>query len=487
MRRNFMLFTISVLMVATGCQKTMHDNQLEQDKLGESEAKNIIVDCTPETLSGTITTNTTLLTGKTYVLDGVVVVQGATLTIQPRTLILAKTSVASGLVIDKTAQINAIGTATDPIVFTSDKAPGTRAPGDWLGVFILGNAPNNQSNVLNYNIEGTNFSAGGTSPTSSAGRFEYVQLHFAGKGSSTGDVLTEGSLVLGSIGSGMTVKNIQVTNSLNDGLSVHGGLLGVKEVFTHKSQRWEFSISQGYRGNMQSLFGFKDDVATIATNVAMMDITNNLVGSNSAPFTYPTISNATLLGGTYCDGSDADYNRGIVIRENGSARIFNSVLEGFGDVGLFLDGSNVIAKTKTGTDQLVFSYNSLHNSGTPSYSQAFTAPHTTWAAADGCRLNPSGVMQNWIEGSVGVACQQDGNEFSIAATGYYRNSLCGNKCSTFPNLYIDESNTGLDAPNYSMLSGFDQPDYRGALQSSTDTWLKNTWVDFCAVTRNYCL
>ncbi|OJV55345.1 MAG: hypothetical protein BGO31_20665 [Bacteroidetes bacterium 43-16] len=486
MKRNFLLLAVTVLMAAS-CQKPLQDNKFEHDRLGnEVGLMNIVVDCTPITLSGTITTNTTLLTGKTYVLDGVVDVKNATLTIQPGTLILGKSSVASGLVIDKTAQINAVGTDTSPIIFTSDKTPGTRAPGDWLGVFIMGNAPNNQGNALGFSIEGNNYTAGGTSSASSQGSFEYVQVHFAGKGSSTGDILTESSLVLGSIGNGMIIKNIQITNSLNDGLGIWGGEVKLKQIFSYKSQRWEFPISQGYRGNMQSLFAFKDNVTTAATNVSVMDITNNLVGSDNAPYTYPTISNATLLGGTYCEGSDIDYNRGIEIRRNGSAKIYNSVIEGFDDFGFFLNGSNIIAKTKTGTDQLIFSYNTLHDSGTPSYSQDFTSPHSTWAAADGCRFNVSGTMQNWIEGTAGVACQQDGNQFSLTATGYYKNNLCSNKCNAFPNLYINEATVDLEEPEYGMLSGFDQPQFRGALQSSTDTWLKNTWVDFCMLTRNYC-
>lgn len=487
MRRNFLLLAITVLMAATGCQKNMNDNQIEHDQLGnEVGSMNIEVDCSlpPITLSGTINTNTTLLTNRKYILDGVVTVQGATLTIPAGILIEARTAVTSGLVIDKTAQIVAVGTDTNPIIFTSDKAPGSRAPGDWLGIYIIGNGSNNQNNALGLSIEGTPFSAGGSSPASSAGSLEYIQVHFAGKPSSTGDELTKGSLVLGSIGSGMTIRNIQITNSLNDGLAVWGGEVGVKDVFSYRSQRWDFAVSQGYRGNMQSLFGFKDNVATTVANSTSMYITNNLKGTNTAPYTYPVISNLTLLGGTYCDNSDIDYRRAITIGLNGSAQIYNSVIEGFEDYGLYLDGSAVVAKTKSGPDQLIFSYNSLHDLGTPPYLANIPS---TWAAADGCRDDISNTMADWINGSLTAACAQLGNEFSIPATGYYQNSLCGNKCSTFPNLFIDEINTGLDAPNYSMLSGFfDQPDYRGALQSSTNTWLKDTWVDFCMVTRNYC-
>lgn len=485
MKRNSILLAITMLVATTGCQKNLHDNQLENDRLGdEAGLKNIVVDCTPIVLSGTISTNTTLLTGKTYLLDGIVDVKSATLTIQPGTLILGKSSVPSALVIDRTAQINAVGTATNPIVFTSDKAPGSRAAGDWIGLAILGHAPNNQSNALGFSIGSNSYTAGGTSASSSAGSLQYVQINFAGKGSTTGDRLTQSALILGSIGNGMTIKDIQISESKFDGLGVWGGEVGAKEVFSYKSGRTDFAISQGHRGNLQNLFGFKDNVVHHTSESYSMDITNNLVGANSTPYTYPTISNATLLGGKFCSNGNLNYEDGIVIRQNGNARIFNSVIEGFQRYGLLLDGDNVVAKTSASTDRLEFAFNSFHNVGPTPYSAQVLS---TWVAAGGCNDAVSNTMANWITGSLSAACNQMGNEFSIVATGYYNSSLCGDKCSTFPNLYLNEATTGMDAPNYGMLSGFfDQPDFRGSLQSSTNTWLKNTWVDFCMLTRNYC-
>ncbi|OJV52512.1 MAG: hypothetical protein BGO31_07630 [Bacteroidetes bacterium 43-16] len=488
MKRNFLKLAIIVLIAATGCQKNLTDNQLNHDQLGENAGlRNVVVDCTPISLSGTINTNTTLLSGKRYILDGIVDVKNATLTIQPGTLIEAKTSVASGLVIDKTAQINAVGTSTNPIVFTSDKAPGARAPGDWIGLAIMGNAPNNQSNALGFSFASNSYTAGGTSVSSSAGTLEYVQINFAGKGSATGDRLTQSALILGSVGNGMTIKDVQISESKFDGLGVWGGQVGIKEVFSYKSGRTDLAISQGYRGNIQNILGFKDNAIFHIVESYGIDITNNLVGADNAPYTYPVISNVSLMGGTFCENSDIGYEDAIAIRKNGSAQIYNTVVEGFNRYGLFLEGSNIIAKTKSGTDQLIFSNNSLHDLGSPEYSQQFTSPHASWAAADGCRLNPSGTMQNWIEGTALSSCNQTGNQFSLLATGYYKNSLCGDKCSTFPNLFINESTTDLEAPDYGMLSGFfDQPAFRGALQTSANTWLKSTWVDFCMLTRNYC-
>jgi hypothetical protein len=42
------------------------------------------------------------------------------------------------LIITRGAKLNAVGTAAEPIVFTSNEATGSRAPSDWGGVILLG-------------------------------------------------------------------------------------------------------------------------------------------------------------------------------------------------------------------------------------------------------------------------------------------------------------------------------------------------------------
>ncbi|HAK29669.1 MAG TPA: hypothetical protein DCO90_10625 [Sphingobacterium sp.] len=175
-----------------------------------------------------------------------------------------------------------------------------------------------------------------------------------------------------------------------------------------------------------------------------------------------------------------------MIRQNGNARIYNSVIEGFSQYGLLFDDATIVAKTKTGADQLIFSHNSIENIGLLAY-HYIIPPFSTWVSVGGCNFYPSDVMKDWIEGLTPAACKQSGNQFGFGTTGYYQSTLCGNdKCTNFPNLYINTSTTLLDDPDYSELSGFfNQPTYRGALQSSTDTWLKSSWLDFCPA-RNYC-
>ena len=93
------------------------------------------------TLTGNITTSLTLKSDINYVLDGWVYVKsGATITIEPGTVIKGKLDTKASLVIERGAKIMANGTAAKPIIFTSIKPAGSRSAGDWGGVVLCGNA-----------------------------------------------------------------------------------------------------------------------------------------------------------------------------------------------------------------------------------------------------------------------------------------------------------------------------------------------------------
>ena len=91
-----------------------------------------------------ITASTTWTSCNIYLLPSdtkVAVRAPAMLTIEPGTVIKAAGN--SALVITQGAKIIADGTPSAPIVFTSNKAVGQRAPGDWGGLIIMGKAPQN--------------------------------------------------------------------------------------------------------------------------------------------------------------------------------------------------------------------------------------------------------------------------------------------------------------------------------------------------------
>ena len=93
-------------------------------------------------VNSNITANTTWTKNNIYLLQGgcLYVTNEATLTIEPGTIIKGD---QAALIISRGSKIIADGTANRPIVFTSNKPAGQRAPGDWGGLLIMGKAPIN--------------------------------------------------------------------------------------------------------------------------------------------------------------------------------------------------------------------------------------------------------------------------------------------------------------------------------------------------------
>lgn len=96
-------------------------------------------------VSGNLTGTVNWHNDTIYKLNGKVYVKaGATLNIQEGTVIKGDKSIpGSALIVTRGAQIYAIGTPAQPIVFTSSETPGNKAMGDWGGVVIAGNAKTN--------------------------------------------------------------------------------------------------------------------------------------------------------------------------------------------------------------------------------------------------------------------------------------------------------------------------------------------------------
>ncbi len=143
---------------------------------------------TPVTVTANITNNTTWTSNNIYLLSGQIYVKnGATLTIQPGTVIMGDyNTTGSGLFITQGSKLNAIGTANSPIVFTSSQPVGSKVTGDWGGVILMGRASNNNTGGI-ANVEGlaptadTQF-GGGTSPddNDNSGTLQYVRIEYPG-------------------------------------------------------------------------------------------------------------------------------------------------------------------------------------------------------------------------------------------------------------------------------------------------------------------
>jgi len=297
---------------------------------------------TPITVSGRITTNTTWTSNNIYLLQGFVFVEsGATLTIQPGTIIKGDQASKGTLTIKQGGKIDARGTATNPIVFTSNQPAGSRARGDWGGVILLGKATQNIPATATAplpSIEGglpvADGTFGGTDDADNSGIMQYVRIEFPGVAYSTDNEIN--GLTMGGVGSGTTLDHIQVSYSGDDSYEWFGGAVNAKYLIAFRGIDDEFDTDNGYHGNVQFGVSLRDPNVADQSGSNAFESDNDANGTTNSPQTSAVFSNmsAFIAPGTL----NANYKRAMHIRRNSALSVFNSVVANY-PVGLLLDGT----------------------------------------------------------------------------------------------------------------------------------------------------
>jgi hypothetical protein len=374
---------------AFDCSATMWTNGWT-----EWDPQNKVYPATTMTVSSNITTNTTWMTGQTVLLQGQIYVKNnSVLTIQPGVVIKGSSSVAgSGLFITTGSQIQAVGTASQPIVFTSEQPVGARTQGDWGGVILMGLAPLNFTNGIN-NIEGIAPSpdtqyGGGASPNSNdnSGSLKYVRIEYAGYVYAANKEIN--SLTMGAVGRGTTIDYVQCSFGNDDGFEWFGGNVDCKHLISYRNLDDDFDTDNGYSGNVQ--FGLIVRDPSIADNPAVstsegFESDNDAGGTSATPQTKAVFSNITAIGpyrGSSSTSIASGYKRALRIRRNSSISVFNSLFMDF-KTGIMIDGT--LCENNATANNLNFRYNVIASTSgvTPKTCETVslsTFPITTWFA-----------------------------------------------------------------------------------------------------------
>jgi hypothetical protein len=305
-----------------------------------------------DTLAGDITTDLTLTADTRWILSGFVkVASGATLTIEPGTTIVGDTAVAmagSSLWILRGAQIDAQGTAEAPIVFTSGQPEGSRAPGDWGGVLIIGNGIINRSVAETEGPGGeTEDYSGGTDNTDNSGTLRFVRIEFAGFDVSSGAGQELNSLSMYAVGSGTTVEFVQSLAGLDDSFEWFGGAVDGRFLVSYESGDDHFDWAEGYRGRNQFLIGFQSARLDPAPGAGVPSgdpqgfeadgcgaDTGCDGGFDSDPFSIPVFANFTLIGPGTATTPTASGDIGMVLRRGTGGYLTNGIVARWQSQGL---------------------------------------------------------------------------------------------------------------------------------------------------------
>jgi len=292
------------------------------------------------TVTGEITANTTWTKNNTYLLNGFVYVKnGATLTIEPGTVIKGDKTNRGTLIITRGAKINANGTKDQPIVFTSNQA--SPKTGDWGGVVILGKASTNQlfNNIsgvgaiegdLN-NAAGDGLYGGGDQPNGpddndNSGVLRYVRIEYPGVVISQGNEIN--GLTMGGVGRGTTIEYVQVSYSNDDSFEWFGGTVNCRYLISYRGVDDDFDTDFGYSGHVQFALAVRDpNVFEGAGDSNGIESDNNAAGNDLTPKTKGTFSNFTIIG-PEAPAVGNTFGRGARLRRNTEQSLFNSLILG---------------------------------------------------------------------------------------------------------------------------------------------------------------
>jgi len=320
-----------------------------------------------------ITANTTWTADKTYTLKGFIhVTSGATLTIQAGTKIMGDfNTLGSSLFILRGAKIQAVGTAANPIVFTSSRAAGQRQPGDWGGLILVGNATINRSGTVS--VEGTatdgddivsgknyrvNYS-GGNADDDNSGTLSYVRVEFAGYAPIQDQELN--SFTFAAVGSATRISYTQAMAGLDDSYEFFGGGLVGDHLVSYESGDDHFDMSEGFRGKLQYLIAMQSTQLTPRTGSGSLatdpegienDGCNGSgcdLGFDSTPFTIPVIANFTLVGTGDAATSGASGGIGMMLRRGTGGYYVNGVVARYPRAGVSLRDAATYTNRAGGT------------------------------------------------------------------------------------------------------------------------------------------
>ena len=352
------------------------------------------------TLTGTLKQNTVVKKG-TYALEGIVKVpEGVSLTIEPGATFTAKTSVGSSLVVLQGGKIYAEGTASEPIVFTSDN----KKPGDWGGLTIYGNAPikaiNGASKALSE--DGNNVYYGGDNPNDNSGSLKYVRVEYGGK--KIGDGTSEtNSMTFYSVGAGTVLENLVAYMGTDDGYEFFGGTVSGKNLVAYGNYDDSFDWQDAWSGqNNSNWFAYQTSIGNFGMEIE---------ASGNADNTAPKVNGLTLIraAGTKPETAGSIEVSAIQFKKHGNGIFSNVFIDGYKDTDGKKAYAVLIQDAATETEQVnknKISVSPINHTGsdnlniwgyayTPNGAKTFTSDATvkkvnltsgTWATVNGVDL-----------------------------------------------------------------------------------------------------
>ena len=406
-------------------------------------------------ITGVVNENVELPKGK-YTLKGYVYINNrARLTIAAGSVIVSDTVNKGALIVEQNSRLIADGTATEPIVFTSGKAPGQRKPGDWGGIVLLGNAPTNRTTTPI--IEGgINAVYGGSLTADNSGILRYVRIEFAGIAADPNSEIN--GLTLGGVGNGTIIENVQVSYGNDDAYEFFGGTVNCKNLIAFATADDDFDFDFGYVGRIQFAVSLRDPLFVDGGDAGNgIECDNDGTGTTASPRTRPQLSNFTFVGPNGAAGTLANHNFTTRFRRSTHFSLTNSILIGYQKAGFQFESDSTAAAYIDGRSR--FRHN-LVNAVVEPYKVSSTSlinAATVQAKAEGVDSCKTFATANDIMLE---------NPFNLTA----------------PNFLPKAGSPALSGASFFGLTGFTTTTYVGAF--GTTNWAQG-WASFTPQTNVY--
>lgn len=367
-------------------------------------------------LNKNIEQNTELEAGKTYTLSGGIHVKsGATLKIPAGVTIMAKhDDVVDYILVEQGAKIDAQGTASNPIIMTSEK----KEAGAWGGIHICGRAHTNaEGGKGSSEIGGAPY--GGNDEADNSGTLRYIRIEYSGY--AFDEEHEANGFTFYGVGNGTTVEYCQAYKGSDDGFEFFGGSVNVKYVVSTSCSDDSFDWTEGWNGKGQFMVAYQEAASTLGYDCdCLLECDNNGKSFAATPVAHPVLANLTLIG-------NGGTKQGVRLRAGTQVELYNTLITGKG-IPLSVETTETENALKNGTSKIEY------------------------VAISGTLTSKENIYTN---------------DLFAAATGNLTSQTF-----SWTNLYVGTIEGGKDL---STDSFFTNAQYKGAVKSG-DNWITGSWV-----------
>ncbi len=377
-----------------------------------------------------------------------------TLGIDPGVVVFGSTGV-SYLAVNRGNQINAVGTPTQPIIFTGrGNVVGTVDDNSsqlWGGIVLLGRAPITDcaasgaapgTVACERDTEGTsNALYGGATPGDSSGSLRYVQIRYSGFVLSSDRELQ--GLTPSGVGYNTTIDHVQIHNSSDDGIEVFGGRPNMKYLVLTGAEDDSLDTDVGYKGFIQ--FVLTIHRPGIGNGMIEADSNGN---DQTTPRQNTRISNFTFI----MRGTTPDTGAAILLRGGTDFTLVNGIVVAPSTVPCLQVRSPSTVQT-SGADE----------AGVPVFrSVVFSGCTTPFLGSDG-------VTNDQVAAIFGSGSNGNNSSFTSTLTNTFINGANEAAVPAFDAATLNNTaEQPTTAPNRMQTTT-----YIGAVRDASDTWYRD--------------